>query len=75
MAAYDYRCRTCGTTFEVRKPIGETATDVRCPDDHVDVARIWSPIAVARASSGSPMSRPASAPVATGGCCGGGCCG
>jgi putative FmdB family regulatory protein len=69
MAAYDYRCRSCDTVFEIRRGIAEPADEVRCPDGHPDVARMWSATAVVGAGRA-----PAPAP-AGGGCCGGGCCG
>jgi len=69
VAAYDYRCRTCDGVFEVRRGINDDVTDVRCPDGHPDVARIWSATAVVGRSAGTP------APAASAGCCGGGCCG
>ncbi len=70
MASYDYRCRTCDSVFEARRSITAQETDVRCPDGHGDVARIWS--AVATIGSGAAS---AGAAAPSGGCCGGGCCG
>jgi putative FmdB family regulatory protein len=67
VAAYDYRCRVCERTFEVRRPISATSETVACPAGHQDVSRVWSPVAVGSASSPRP--------AAGGGCCGGGCCG
>ena len=32
MPAYDYRCRECDTTFEVRRSLDEPETAVACPD-------------------------------------------
>jgi len=70
MAAYDYRCRTCDSVFEVRRGIADDAVEVRCPDGHGDVARLWSAVAV-----GGRSAAPAAPAAAGGGCCGGGCCG
>ena len=78
MAAYDYRCRTCDTVFEVRRGISEEPSDVRCPDGHVAVARVWSAVAVGgRATVTASAVTAAASPAAAagGGCCGGGCCG
>ncbi len=69
MAAYDYRCRACDTTFTVQRAMSDVATLVGCPQGHDDVARVWSAVAVTGAAS-APRQRPAA-----GGCCGGGCCG
>jgi putative FmdB family regulatory protein len=69
VAAYDYRCRTCDTTFEVRRAVTDEATAVTCPAGHGDVARVWSAISV-----GGLAGAPAMAPAGGGGCCGGSCC-
>ena len=70
MAAYDYRCRACGSQFEIRRPMDAETQPVTCPDGHADVARVWSAVAL----GGSPAA--AAAPSGGGGgCCGGGCCG
>ena len=68
MPRYDYRCRDCGTTFEVRRALAEPETPVACPDGHAATSRVFTAVAVGGGSA---------APVAAGGggCCGGGCCG
>ena len=72
MPAYDYRCRSCDTAFEVRRPLSEPAPAMTpCPQGHADTTRVFSAVAV---GGGSAVAAPA-APVASGGCCGGGCCG
>jgi putative FmdB family regulatory protein len=72
MASYDYRCRSCDSTFEVRRPITATADerDLTCPTGHRDVVRVWSAVNLG-STAGSTGSTPAST---GGGCCGGGCC-
>ena len=66
MPAYDYRCRTCDASFEVRRSITDDA-QATCPDGHTDTSRVFTPVAVGGG---------AAAPSPTGGgCCGGGCCG
>jgi putative FmdB family regulatory protein len=70
MAAYDYRCRTCDRSFEVRRSVTDDSA-VTCPSGHDDVARVWSAVALGGGSGSSPSM--AAAP-AGGGCCGGGCC-
>ncbi|MBW3640633.1 MAG: zinc ribbon domain-containing protein [Actinobacteria bacterium] len=69
MPAYDYRCRTCDTRFEVRRGVDEPEVPVDCPRGHGATSRIFTPVAV-----GGAASAPAT-PAASGGCCGGGCCG
>ncbi|WP_084702006.1 FmdB family zinc ribbon protein [Cryptosporangium arvum] len=71
MAAYEYRCRECRTTFEVRRSVHEsTPSVVLCPAGHAATSRVFSAVAV-----GGGASAPAPAGSAGGGCCGGGCCG
>ena len=72
MAAYDYRCRECETTFEVRRSVNADAGPVRCPGGHADVARIWSAVSVGGVAT---VGAQGGAAPAAGGCCGGGCCG
>jgi putative FmdB family regulatory protein len=66
MASYDFRCRTCDSSFEVRRSITDVSTPT-CPQGHAETSRVFTPVAVGAG---------ASAPVPQGGgCCGGGCCG
>ncbi|MER5578140.1 MULTISPECIES: FmdB family zinc ribbon protein [Streptomyces] len=73
MPRYEYRCRTCGDTFELSRPMAESSDPAACPSGHDDTVKLLSTVAV-----GGSASAPASAPRASGGgggCCGGGCCG
>ena len=74
MPRYEYRCRTCGDTFEVSRPMAESAAPADCPAGHDDTVKLLSTEAVGGSESASA---PAPAPRAGGGggCCGGGCCG
>ena len=74
MAAYDYRCLACDRGFEVRRSVTEDRTDVRCPEGHAEVARVWSAVAVTTGASSGAAAAPAQG-AGGGGCCGGGCCG
>ncbi|MGG2463256.1 FmdB family zinc ribbon protein [Streptomyces sp. RGM 3693] len=86
MPRYEYRCRPCGTTFELNRPMAESSAPASCPEGHQDTVKLLSTVAV----MGSPLverSRelgegtastpgPSAAPRGGGGgCCGGGCCG
>jgi putative FmdB family regulatory protein len=72
MPLYEFRCRTCDTTFELRRPMSEASDPASCPDGHEDAVRLLSVFATAGASTGaSPTSLPAR--PSGGGCCGGGC--
>ncbi|MEU1848716.1 zinc ribbon domain-containing protein [Streptomyces sp. NPDC019990] len=72
MPRYEYRCRTCGDTFELSRPMAESSAPAPCPGGHDDTVKLLSTVSV-----GGSASAPASAPPASGGggCCGGGCCG
>jgi putative FmdB family regulatory protein len=67
MPRYEYRCRACGDTFELTRPMSEAGAPARCPGGHDDTVKLLSTVALggARASGGG-------APAA-GGCCGGAC--
>ncbi len=69
MPRYEYRCRACGDTFELTRPMSESADPCHCPQGHDDTVKLLSTVAVGgrAAASGSPAGGGA------GGCCGGGC--
>lgn len=67
MPAYDFRCRTCDSAFEVTRSINDDGA-VLCPAGHVETSRVFTPVAVGGGAA-------APAPAGGGGCCGGGCCG
>ncbi|HSV64523.1 MAG TPA: zinc ribbon domain-containing protein [Mycobacteriales bacterium] len=69
MPRYEFRCRVCDTTFEVSRPMSESATLAACPDGHADTQRLLSIAGAPRGGDG-----PAAMPMGGGGgCCGGGC--
>jgi putative FmdB family regulatory protein len=63
MPRYEYRCRSCGATFEVNRPMREAADQARCPDGHDDTVKLLSTVAI---TGRTPAAR-------AGGCCGGSC--
>jgi putative FmdB family regulatory protein len=68
---YDYRCRTCDDTFEVRRPMAESEAPVACPSGHRETVKL-----LAFAAVGGRAGEPAGAagPMPSGGgCCGGAC--
>ncbi|MFF2651988.1 zinc ribbon domain-containing protein [Streptomyces sp. NPDC058045] len=71
MPRYEYRCRTCGDTFELSRPMAESSAPADCPAGHDDTVKLLSTVAV----GGSAASQAAPAGGGGGGCCGGGCCG
>ncbi|MEU3280704.1 FmdB family zinc ribbon protein [Streptomyces antibioticus] len=71
MPRYEYRCRTCGDTFELSRPMAESAAPADCPAGHGDTVKLLSAVAVGRTAS-APA--PGAGGGGGGGCCGGGCC-
>ncbi|KAK1178870.1 zinc ribbon domain-containing protein [Streptomyces sp. NBS 14/10] len=74
MPRYEYRCRACGTTFELNRPMAESSAPASCPDGHDDTVKLLSTVAVTGAAS-SAAARSQAPGGGGGGCCGGGCCG
>ncbi|MEV5959686.1 zinc ribbon domain-containing protein [Streptomyces sp. NPDC051987] len=74
MPRYEYRCRTCGDTFELSRPMAESSAPAACPDGHQDTVKLLSTVAVGGTASAS-AARSAASAGSSGGCCGGGCCG
>ncbi|AKA03719.1 MULTISPECIES: FmdB family zinc ribbon protein [Streptomyces] len=70
MPRYEYRCRPCGTTFELDRPMAESSAPAVCPDGHQDTVKLLSAVAV-----GGTAAAPGPSGGGGGGCCGGGCCG
>jgi putative FmdB family regulatory protein len=71
MPRYEYRCRACGDTFEVQRPMSEANVKAACPSGHDDTVKLLSTVAVGGAGArggGAAESRPSG-----GGCCGGAC--
>ncbi|CAB4365232.1 MAG: zinc ribbon domain-containing protein [Actinobacteria bacterium] len=71
MPLYEFRCRTCDDTFEVRRPMSEASEPATCPQGHDSAVRLLSVFASVGASGGAPSSAPAPRP--SGGGCGGAC--
>ncbi|MFH8792806.1 zinc ribbon domain-containing protein [Streptomyces sp. NPDC017941] len=75
MPRYEYRCRPCGTTFELSRPMADSAAPATCPSGHEDTVKLLSTVAVAGTAAAAPARGAAPAGGGGGGCCGGGCCG
>lgn len=65
MPRYEYRCRSCGSTFELDRPMAASSAPAPCPSGHDDTVKLLSTVAVARGAAGPARSG--------GGCCGGAC--
>ncbi|MCI0385105.1 zinc ribbon domain-containing protein [Streptomyces sp. CNQ085] len=74
MPRYEFRCRACGTTFEVNRPMAESGAPASCPEGHGDTVKLLSTVAVGGAARSSAPA-PSAGGGGGGGCCGGGCCG
>jgi len=61
---YEYRCRTCGNDFEVRRPMAESSAPATCPDGHTDGLRRMSVVASIGSAAGSAPSAPCGAACA-----------
>ncbi|MFD8641805.1 zinc ribbon domain-containing protein [Streptomyces zaomyceticus] len=70
MPRYEFRCRTCGDTFELSRPMAESSDPASCPSGHDDTVKLLSAVAV-----GGSAAAPAPSGGGGGGCCGGGGCG
>lgn len=66
---YEFRCRTCDETFEVRRPMSESGDPATCPHGHEGAVRLLSVFANVGGSAAAPA---AAAPRPAGGC-GAGC--
>ncbi|MEU9758976.1 zinc ribbon domain-containing protein [Streptomyces sp. NPDC047987] len=76
MPRYEYRCRSCGDTFELSRPMAQSSDPASCPAGHSDTVKLLSTVAVGGSSAKSAASAaPSAGAGGGGGCCGGGCCG
>ncbi|MER6676023.1 FmdB family zinc ribbon protein [Streptomyces sp. NPDC000983] len=73
MPRYDYRCRTCGDTFEISRPMAQSSDPAACPAGHEDTVKLLSTVGLAVGGAASAPAAPQGG--GGGGCCGGGCCG
>lgn len=51
MPLYEYKCGTCGTTFEQRQHFGDAPVQ-QCPQGHFGVHRVYAPAGVIFRGSG-----------------------
>ena len=71
MPLYEFKCRTCDDTFEVRRPMSEAGDPATCPQGHDGAVRLLSVFASVGATGGAPSAAPAARPAGHG--CGGAC--
>jgi putative FmdB family regulatory protein len=70
MPLYEFKCRECDDTFEVRRPMSEAGDPATCPEGHEGAVRLLSVFASV-GTSGATAPAPATRPTGHG--CGGGC--
>ena len=70
MPRYEFRCRACGDTFEVTRPMAAANQAATCPGGHDDTVKLLSTVAMTGRSAAGPA---AGAAATGGGCCGGSC--
>ena len=73
MPTYEYRCRACGETFELRRSMAESDDAATCPSGHDDTSRLLSVFAAVGSASASGASGPSPSAGPPAGPCGGGC--
>ncbi|MBW3707646.1 zinc ribbon domain-containing protein, partial [Streptomyces griseus] len=54
MPRYEFRCRTCGDTFEVSRPMARSSDPAACPAGHDDTVKLLSAVAVGGAAASGP---------------------
>ena len=74
MPIYDYRCKSCSSTYDIFHKSREVAADVICPScGSADAKKLMS-VPASPNMNGSPVSASSGDSCATpGGCCGGSC--
>ncbi|MFP3899826.1 MAG: FmdB family zinc ribbon protein [Acidimicrobiia bacterium] len=70
MPLYEFRCRICGETFEVRRQMADADQAAPCPHGHAETLRLLPLVALGGRDTGPA---PVPAAPAGGGCCGGAC--
>ncbi|PZF80484.1 FmdB family zinc ribbon protein [Jiangella anatolica] len=65
MPTYEFRCRSCGSTFDVVRPMADAGAAAACPAGHDDTVKLLTTVGLA--------GRSGAAPAGGGGCCGGAC--
>lgn len=66
MPTYEFRCRSCGSTFDVVRPMADASAAALCPAGHDDTVKLLTTVGLAGRTGGD------AAPTG-GGCCGGAC--
>ncbi|MFM7686185.1 MAG: FmdB family zinc ribbon protein [Actinomycetota bacterium] len=70
MPLYEFKCKECDDTFEVRRPMSQASDPATCPQGHDGAVRLLSVFA---SVGGGASAAPAPAPRPKAGGCGGAC--
>ena len=62
MPRYEFRCRACGDTFLLTRPMSQSGDPAACPQGHDDTVKLLTTVGIGGLSAGGG-----------GGCCGGAC--
>jgi putative FmdB family regulatory protein len=67
---YEFRCRACGDTFLLSRPMSAAGDPAACPQGHADTVKLLTTAGIGGLAPGA-----GSAPAGGGGggCCGGAC--
>jgi putative FmdB family regulatory protein len=73
MPTYEFRCRTCDTSFEERRSMTDSALLARCPQGHDDTVKLLSVFASvggkpSSSVSGKELANAMATPKMGGGC-------
>ena len=76
MPRYEFRCRTCASTFEVDRPMQASGEPADCPAGHDDTVKLLTTVGLGgKARTAQPTGTPRAMAPGAGGGGGGGCCG
>ncbi len=67
MPSYSYRCRSCGDTFDLTRPMAEASAAATCPQGHDDAVKLLTTVGVLGVANAPRTVAPQAQ--------GGGCCG
>ncbi|TDD65778.1 zinc ribbon domain-containing protein [Jiangella aurantiaca] len=66
MPTYEFRCRACGSTFDVVRPMADSGAAAPCPAGHDDTVKLLTTVGLAGRADAAPSGGGT-------GCCGGAC--
>jgi putative FmdB family regulatory protein len=70
---YEFRCRACGSTFDVVRPMADASAPAPCPGGHTDTVKLLTTVGLSGRAGAAPAGGGSAPAGAGGGCCGGAC--